>query len=201
MPSRIETMELQPARLEIRHQIPGRIRLHVPALRDDPLLSERLTQALIQIEGVRGVRWNPAGASLVVWHRRAGPLTQEELSQVLHPALQRVSSRRPVRIASSDVTPEAPRLSKALARLPSPARTPALVKTATNWRSWLERPSAWRRPLPTKLAEARTGSTLRPARPGCRLCQIKLTLARWIFADVWRCWTNELTTQQRPQAR
>lgn len=201
MPSPVKTMELQPKQLEIRHQIPGRIRLHVPALRDDPQLSERLTRALTQIEGVRGVRWNPACSSLVVWHRRAGPLTQAELDQVLYPVLHRAAARRPARIESSRAAPEALKIRTALAkRLPSPARAQSLVETTANWRSRLVRPTSWRLPLPMRLSAARKVATTPATKPVCRLCQLKLTLARWIFADVWRCWTNELTTQ-RTQAR
>lgn len=202
MPSPVKTMELQPKQLEIRHQIPGRIRLHVPALRDDPQLSERLTRALTQIEGVRGVRWNPACSSLVVWHRRSGPLTQAELDQVLYPVLQRAAARQPARIDSSRAAPEAPKIRTALAkRIPYPTRSHRLVETAANWRPQLVRPTSWRLPLPMSLSAARKVATTPTAKPACRLCQFKLNLARWIFTDVWRCWTNELTTQQRTQAR
>ncbi|MGQ9659843.1 MAG: HMA2 domain-containing protein [Thermochromatium sp.] len=201
MPSPVKTMELKPKQLEIRHQIPGRIRLHVPALRDDPQLSKCLMRALTQIEGVRGVRWNPACSSLVVWHRRAGPLTQAELDQVLYPVLHRAAARRPAQIESSRAAPEALKIRTALAkRLPSPARAQSLVETTANWRSRLVRPTSWRLPLPMRLSIARKVATTPATKPVCWLCQLKLTLARWIFADIWRCWMNELT-MQRTQAR
>lgn len=194
MPSRIETLS-KPAsiQLEIRHQIPGRIRLHVPALRDDPLLSRYLTQALIQIEGVRGVRWNPACASLVVRHRRSGPLTQEELDQVLQPVLQRAawgrSAQHAARGAASTTVARRFPSSKGARRLVT--RVP--IKRL-NWRSWLSLPESWRLPHPRRALG-------RPVKPPCRLCQLKLAVARWVFGDVWRCWTNTLTTPPRPQSR
>ena len=45
-----------------------------------------------------------------------------------------------------------------------------------------------KRPAPT-LAKSR----LAP----CRLCQLKLTAACWILADVWRCWRRSLTQRMR----
>jgi hypothetical protein len=199
MPSHIETAKSQPVRLEIRHQIPGRIRLHLPGLQDDPRLSRRLMQALEQVEGVRGVRWNPACASLVVWHRRAGRLTQAELSEILDPVLQPVVSYRPTWIEAAKAAPAA-RPATRTARTSStqmvPARTPATW--TPNWRVWLARVDAWRlRPN----VEVQSAATAAPNQPNCRLCQLKLSLARWIFNDLWRCWTHEVTTPQRPQTR
>ena len=197
MPSHIETVKLQPVRLEIRHQIPGRIRLHLPGLQEDPFSSARLMRALGQVEGVRGVRWNPACASLVVWHRRAGLLTQAELSEILDPVLQPVVSYWPARIEAAKAARPA---TKTPARTPStrmvPARTPAAW--TANWRTWLPQIDAWRWRPTVELQSAATSS---PSQPSCRLCQLKLALARWIFNDIWRCWTHELTTSQRPQAR
>lgn len=195
MPSRIETVKLQPVRLEIRHQIPGRIRLHLPGLQDDPFLSTRLMQALGQVEGVRGARWNPACASLVIWHRRVGRLTQAELSEILDPVIQPVVSYWPTRVEAVKVAPAARPATKTLARTSSTRMAPART---SNWRVWLARVDAWRlRPT----TEAQSATTADSSPPNCRLCQLKLTLARWIFNDLWRCWTHEMTTPQRPQGR
>lgn len=207
MPSQIE---LQHPRLEIRHQIPGRIRLHVPALREDPLLHERLTQALSKIEGVRGVRCNAVCASLIVWHRRAESLTQDELSRILHPALQHAVLHQPARVKSRviAVAPETSKMESMFARSRWSSffiQAPRLTKTAAtlahpSWHSWLNLPKS-RSLLQSNRDDARKSATLRLAKPHCRLCQLKLTLARWVFNDVWRCWTSALTTQSRPQAR
>lgn len=202
MPSHIETVKLQPVRLEIRHQIPGRIRLHLPGLQDDPRLSTRLMQALEQVEGVRGVRWNPACASLVIRHRRAGRLTQAELSEILDPVLQPVVAYWPTRIETAKATPAARPATKTLDRTPAtrmvPARQPATW--TPNWRAWLVRVDAWRRSTTVEIQSTATANPS-PSPPNCRLCQLKLNLARWIFNDLWRCWTHEVTTPQRPQAR
>jgi len=200
MPSHIETVKRQPVRLEIRHQIPGRIRLHLPGLQDDPRLSRRLIQALEQVEGVRGVRWNPACASLLIRHRRAGRMTQAELNEILDPVLQPVVSYRPARIEAAKPAPAARPLTKAPDRT-SATRSIPIRPSATwtpNWRAWLTWADAWR--LGPNV-EVQSTATADSSPPNCRLCQLKLTVARWIFNDLWHCWTHELTTPQRSQAR
>ena len=177
MSNHAKTATFAPVQLDIRHQIPGRIRLHVPGLRDDPPLSARLTQALQQLEGVRRVRWNPACASLTVWHRRIGPLTLDELSQALQPALQHTNW-----LAITPIT--APR--------PIATTRPALWQRTQVWQA------RWRAVWPLRRS---VRTDIRSVKPTCRLCQLKLTVARWVFADVWRCWTNELMTPPRSPLR
>lgn len=42
---------------------------------------------------------------------------------------------------------------------------------------------------------ARVGAA--PAKAPCVLCQMKLAAARWILADVWRCWQRQLGERMR----
>jgi hypothetical protein len=55
-----------PARVEIVHAVPGRLRLRVPALRGQPALADQVVAAGLAHRGVRRVRVNPACASIVV---------------------------------------------------------------------------------------------------------------------------------------
>jgi len=76
---------------EIRHVMPGRIRLHVPALAEVST-AEAATQLLRQQAGVTGARVNPACASLVINYDAARPdipLQLEEALRNLTPALLR----------------------------------------------------------------------------------------------------------------
>jgi Cu2+-exporting ATPase len=55
----------------IRHFIPGRIRFHIPALRARRTLADKAVEFLRGQTGVRGVRFNPNCASLVVEYEKA----------------------------------------------------------------------------------------------------------------------------------
>lgn len=144
------------APFEIRHQIPGRMRLRVPALIQDIEVSPRLERALMAIDGMQSVRCNPGCASLVLQYRSDRPPTQEDLARAL-------GSRALV------LTSESPRS--------RPAHV-APSKPSTGSRKDKGRPLSIPRSQP---------------RPSCRLCQMKLSAARWILADVWRCWTQSFT--------
>ena len=61
---------------EIRHSISGRIRLRIPALKDNEALSGMLTQWLESQPGVSGVRIKQACCSVVVNYRES---THEDL--------------------------------------------------------------------------------------------------------------------------
>ncbi len=52
--------------VEVVNAVPGRVRLRVPALRSHPALADKLTAAGLARPGLRGLRVNPASASVVV---------------------------------------------------------------------------------------------------------------------------------------
>ena len=73
--------------VEIRHQIPGRTRLRVPALVKSPDLEAQIAVALGALDGVQGVRPNPSCASFVLHHRPDVRPSRETLANVLRPIL------------------------------------------------------------------------------------------------------------------
>lgn len=73
--------------IEVCHQIPGRLRLRVPALKQAPGLEEAVAAALASIRGVYRVRLNRACVSLVVYHGTELALTREDLKRALRPLL------------------------------------------------------------------------------------------------------------------
>jgi Cu2+-exporting ATPase len=74
-PPRLEPSGLK---IELVHQIPGRVRLRVPALRSHPKLADRIVAAGMAHPGVRSVRVNLACVSVVVEGDRS--LTNETSS-------------------------------------------------------------------------------------------------------------------------
>ena len=74
--------------IEIRHSIPGRLRLGVPVLRYDRPLAEAIRTALCATEGVRQVRIAPACGSLLVCWGRDNPETRERVASVLETLLE-----------------------------------------------------------------------------------------------------------------
>jgi len=69
----------------VRHWIPGRIRLHVPALANSPRATAKVVAWLADQDGISGARVNPACASLVVSYdetRRA--LIETMLAYLVH---------------------------------------------------------------------------------------------------------------------
>src|SRR5687767_10874535 len=61
--------------VRIVHALPGRLRLHVPALRGRSDLADRVLAAGMRHPGVRGVRVNVACASVLIEYERDHPLT------------------------------------------------------------------------------------------------------------------------------
>lgn len=55
--------------------------------------------------------------------------------------------------------------------------------------------------VPTRTGRYPAPRTARPSVPApqqnCILCRMKLTAARWILADVWRCWRQHFTQRLR----
>jgi len=77
--------------MQIRHQIRGRIRLHVADLYRNPRLARRLEQRLGGVEGIRRVRTNPLSASLVVHYDPKRPVPTQ-----LHRHISDLVGERPV---------------------------------------------------------------------------------------------------------
>ncbi len=75
-----------------------------------------------------------------------------------------------------------------LTRLLQPLIAPTRHRPQMTRRAPLSR-SPERHPVTVK--SSRTGSG------GCLLCQMKLSAARWILADIWRCWQHNLTQRMR----
>ncbi|WPL17059.1 hypothetical protein Thiowin_02045 [Thiorhodovibrio winogradskyi] len=71
---------------EVRHQLPGRLRLHCPALRTKAWLAAALRGHLQACDGVRSVRINPACASVVIAHD-ARHFSADQLQQRLRALL------------------------------------------------------------------------------------------------------------------
>lgn len=134
------------------HQVPGRIRLRLPALRKHADLDERVVRALQDIDGVYAVRSNPACASLVIHYRGASAPGQETLLAALRPIIK---------------------------PSPNPAR-PQLRPEKQMSRTNRAHDKATRTPL-----------------ADCPICRLKLTAARWILSDVWRCWRDHWTQRLR----
>lgn len=68
---------------EVRHAIPGRLRLHVPEIGQLNGSADACTQLLAQQEGVTGVRINPACASLVIEYDANQPDIPIKLEKVI----------------------------------------------------------------------------------------------------------------------
>ncbi len=142
---------------EICHQVPGRMRLRLPALLKNPGLEQSVVAALRSGEGISAVRANLTCASLVVHYHGPVAPTRAALLSVLQPiVLPGTASSAGARLAQSK--PAKPQRAVAKSR---PAR-PAL-----------------------KPAGRRLGD--------CHLCRLKLSAARWIMTDVWRCWRTQWT--------
>ena len=60
-------------RVVIVHQIPGRVRLRVSALKDYPDAAGWLKQQILTFPGVSGVRIRPSARSAVIEWDRRGP--------------------------------------------------------------------------------------------------------------------------------
>lgn len=93
------------------HQIPGRMRLRLPILREDPRLDGRVVVALRGLDGVYAVRSNLACASLIIHHRGPSAPAHETLLNVLRPI---INASAPPTMPQSKPTRAVPR--------PNPAR-------------------------------------------------------------------------------
>jgi hypothetical protein len=194
--------------INIRHQVPGRIRLQVIGLARNPALGPRIVALLRSEPGVHRVRANPSGSSLVV-HFAPGSLDgitlKERLSEwVRTPA----SCPKPEPNLASFPRNRTPRGRVLRHRSPdAPTRMPADVAgekadkgaitaliaptTAVRWRHRLGRAWGGARGLAGKgLAQDRR--TARRFSVGCRLCRLYARVSRWIVAMTLRCWWRDL---------
>jgi hypothetical protein len=162
--------------VKIRHQLPGRLRLGVPALRKEPQLTEPLLAALRRHPGVRQVRANPACASLVV----------SFVPGTFDPALAE-QSLRDLRAADSarsvgDATPAA-------IAIPLLGR---LRRLSARWLGRHEtrhrRQTKQRRPGLLLASARRRAERDRRAAPPCRFCRVQQRITRWMVRRQLRCW-------------
>lgn len=84
---------------DVRHQVPGRLRLHLPCLRTDARLARALPNQLNACDGVLGVRANPVCASLVIAHdpRRISTEALQQQLRTLLPAPSSASAARSIK--------------------------------------------------------------------------------------------------------
>lgn len=201
---------------EIRHQVPGRLRLHLPALRTEPQLAGSLPSQLRHWDGIRSVRTNPACASVIIRHdpqRISVGEFRHRLTDLLLGAVDSVPAPTP---------------------LPTPIRVPRCAGLSPSSEKskqggWLRLPDAWRlghwlggaapaadgsaKPgvtLPTRRISAFSTRSYQPTKataPGVvMLCRMNLRLSRWMLRQTLRCWwTGELgplfeTDQARARA-
>jgi hypothetical protein len=73
--------------VSVVHAIPGRIRLKVAALRDNPVLAEAIQDRLATVRGIDWVETNPRTGSVLILYE-AKRLKSEESVQALSEALQ-----------------------------------------------------------------------------------------------------------------
>ncbi len=177
--------------VEIRHQLPGRLRVHLPVMRSDPGLTQRLPQQLRQLNGVRTVRANPACASLVIGYhpeRLSSDLIRRHLLECLEEGFDGFKNTLPLAPAQSVV-------SSAETLRPSRPGSNYLIQIASGFErrtqgGWLRLPDplsqlgarlrAWWRPV-----ESRT-----PSPAVTILCRTNLRLSRWMLKQTLRCWWN-----------
>lgn len=148
--------------IDIRHQVPGRTRVRIAALKTTPRLETRLEAALRALDGVQAVRINATCASVTLYHRLDWSPRREALQAALQPIL----------------SPSAVQAQPAKDRPGASGRAKALTRSST----------------PRAALPALGSANAHRARPAsCPLCQLKLKAARWILADVWRCWREYWT--------
>lgn len=76
---------------KIVHSVPGRIRLRIPRLMNDPLYAQRLEKLLSAESKVKHVRINPAASSLIIQYDGEG-MSELELGMYLLNILDRANS-------------------------------------------------------------------------------------------------------------
>jgi hypothetical protein len=71
--------------IKIVHAIPGRIRLKVAGVRDNPTLAGELHQRLVSLQGVKKVEANPRTGSVLILYEAAAFASAEALQEIAKP--------------------------------------------------------------------------------------------------------------------
>lgn len=180
---------------EIRHQVPGRLRLHLPALRADPAFARSLPGQLRGCDGVQSVRTNPSCASLVITHdpyRLSAERLQERLV-----ALLAATASAPSLVAPLPVQP--PPVQSHIAVQPGSQRRaqggwlglPNRMRLKRpNWlRDWAAVLQHWRAQfIPATKVEVACTSQRAPSPSVALICRANLRLSRWMLVQTLSCW-------------
>lgn len=156
--------------LEIRHQVPGRLRLHVPALRRNAGLATRIVATLRADAGVDQARANPACGSLVIQFdptRVTGPALEARLRGLLQQAgALPAAAIRP----ALAVKPPHPQ------QRPQPQPSRSLSRAAAR---------------PSLVDRLGLRPTIAPPEAPSLLCRVNLRITRWMVRTSLRAWWHE----------
>lgn len=162
---------------EVRHQVPGRLRLHLPALRTDSALARALPTQLRTYQGVQAVRANPACASLTITHdprRVSAAQLQQGLIGLLHDA------------------PPAATVHRAEAKQPGPKQPGSKRLGQGGWLRlgfWFRGCSAGQGGRATAVARNLACSQPSISSPSvAMLCRLNLRFSRWMLRETLKCW-------------
>ncbi|MBK1732849.1 HMA2 domain-containing protein [Thiococcus pfennigii] len=163
--------------IEIRHQVPGRLRLHVPVLHRNAGLATRIVATLRADAGVDQARANPACGSLVIQFdptRWTGPAIEARLRGLLQQA-----GALPAAAVRPALTVQPPRL--------RPGPQPIQRRTPPRPSRTLSRAA-----VRTSLAD-RLGlrPTIAPPEAPSLLCRVNLRITRWMLRTSLRAWWHE----------
>ncbi|KAA6187045.1 hypothetical protein F2Q65_03955 [Thiohalocapsa marina] len=148
--------------IEIRHHVPGRVRLKIPLLAETPNIGPELTRDLESLQGVQQVRANPACGSLVV---------NFQPGRVDPPLLQ----ARVQGILTRQLAVREQHLGKVKAKSGAKAKAGAEPKWKRLWlkgRSRMSRQDGRRTPMP--------------------VCKLNARMVRWMFRSSLRYWWHDL---------
>ncbi|MCF7992376.1 MAG: hypothetical protein K9M02_18195 [Thiohalocapsa sp.] len=161
--------------IEIRHSIPGRMRLKVASLARDPRSSDGLVAMLREQTGVTGIRSNPACGSIIV------DFVPGKLDQgVLLAKMRRDLERMPGVLPRTSTGVAGHRRHRSDARAGGASRLPV--------RGLAILPLTWPA-LPT--GAARRAKARRSAGTSL-LCRLQARAARWMLRATIRCWWYDL---------
>ncbi len=76
------------AGIELRHAIPGRVRLRIPAIRRDPDLCREVQRQLAALPVIRRVEVNPVTGSVLLLYDPADSAEMAQLAQAMVPGLE-----------------------------------------------------------------------------------------------------------------
>lgn len=158
--------------LEIRHQVPGRLRLHLPLLRTDSRLASALPDQLRRCDGVHAVRANPTCASVVIRHdpQRVSAEALQQRLQALLPASTPTAAVVVAGAAAGALLPKSQRQSQG---------------------GWWRLPTLMIRERFKRREPAQSLALSGPPAPGIvMLCRMNVRLSRWMMRQTLRCWWN-----------